>query len=164
MQSLSADLTHLAKQLTQMSQQLAVAESCTGGELSAAMTQLPGSSQWFDCGFVTYSNQAKQRLLGVRPHTLQRYGAVSEPVAIEMAQGALLHSPAHWAIAVTGIAGPAGGSPAKPVGTVWLAWTGSALPMVTHCAEFSGDRAAIRQQTVAYAVHRLLTWMSDIIS
>ncbi len=99
-----------------------VAESCTGGGLAAAITRISGSAKWFDRGFVTYSNGAKREMLGVSPRTLKRFGAVSEPVAREMAAGVLAHSPADVCVSVTGIAGPTGGVPGKPVGLVWLAW------------------------------------------
>lgn len=161
MASLTAHLTCLAKRLSQASQWITVAESCTGGELSAAMTQLPGSSHWFDCGFITYTNQAKQHLLGVDSQTLQQHGAVSKFVAIEMAQGALARSQAHIAIAVTGIAGPTGGTLVTPVGCVWFAWTGHGLPLRTECKQFIGDRATIRQQIVCYAVQTVLDWMES---
>ena len=135
---------------------LATAESCSGGLLAGAVTDTPGSSIWFERGFVTYSNESKTELLGVEPATLARYGAVSEETAREMADGAIIHSRADVAIAVTGIAGPDGGSAAKPVGTVWLAWRvrhGDGGAQV-HC--FPGDREAVRRCVVVAALERLI--------
>ncbi len=111
----------VGKLLVAHNMMLVTAESCTGGGLSQAITSIPGSSEWFERGYVTYSNEAKQELLDVRAETLARYGTVSEEVVSEMAEGALRHSRAHISVAVTGIAGPEGGVPDKPVGTVWLA-------------------------------------------
>ena len=133
---------------------MATAESCTGGLIAGACTDLPGSSEWFERGFVTYSNEAKTELLGVDASLISAHGAVSEPVAGAMALGALLRSRAQVAVAVTGIAGPTGGSADKPVGTVWFGW---ALPgrVVTETKMFDGDRAAVRAATVAHALARL---------
>lgn len=133
---------------------LATAESCTGGMIAAACTDLAGSSAWFDRGFVTYSNAAKTDMLGVDAALIATHGAVSEPVARAMAVGALAHAQAQVAIAVTGVAGPTGGSVEKPVGTVWL---GFALPGAVHTEvqHFPGDRAAVRAATVHYALRRL---------
>ncbi|KAF1690311.1 CinA family protein [Pseudoxanthomonas taiwanensis] len=131
---------------------LVTAESCTGGWIAKCLTDIPGSSEWFDCGMVAYSYEAKQALLGVRPQTLEEHGAVSRETAIEMVSGALVHSGATVAVAVTGIAGPGGGSPGKPVGTVWIAWKrrgGYARAEVFH---FGGDREAVRRQTVGRAL------------
>lgn len=135
---------------------LATAESCTGGWVAAAVTAIPGSSDWFERGFVTYSNDAKRELLGVRAETLTQHGAVSEVTAREMAGGALLHSRAHIAVAITGIAGPGGGSIAKPVGTVCFAWAipGGAVDATTQ--RFAGDREAIRRQAVIVALQGVL--------
>ncbi|HEC19635.1 MAG TPA: nicotinamide-nucleotide amidohydrolase family protein [Gammaproteobacteria bacterium] len=135
---------------------LVSAESCTGGGIAAALTDLAGSSQWFERGFVTYSNLSKQEMLGVRGETLERHGAVSEATVAEMTAGALKHSAAQVAVAVSGIAGPGGGTVEKPVGTVCLAWQlEGAKPLV--CTEhFSGDRAAVRAQTVARALQGVL--------
>jgi nicotinamide-nucleotide amidase len=140
---------------------LATAESCTGGLIAAACTDLPGSSNWFERGFVTYSNAAKSELLGVSAEDLACHGAVSEPVARAMVRGAVAHSAAQVAVAVTGIAGPGGGSADKPVGTVWIAWalpgaTGSGLLVEAACHHFPGDRAAVRQATVHAALHGLV--------
>ena len=139
---------------------LVTAESCTGGMIAAACTDLAGSSAWFERGFVTYSNDAKTELLGVEERVLRRAGAVCGPVAQAMAEGALAHSRAQVAVAVTGVAGPTGGSPAKPVGTVWF---GFALPgqVVAEKCHFEGDRAAVRQATVRHALNRLLALLSQ---
>jgi len=135
---------------------LASAESCTGGWVAAAITTIAGSSEWFDRGFVTYSNQAKQDMLGVTPGTLERFGAVSEQTAREMAEGALAHSEADVALAITGIAGPTGGSPAKPVGTVCFAWAIAGQETRTATRHFAGDRTAVRRQSVEFALRTLL--------
>ena len=135
---------------------LTLAESCTGGGLACAVTEIAGSSAWFERGFVTYSNAAKSELLGVPEITIERHGAVSEATACAMAEGALAHSPAHWAVAITGIAGPAGGSADKPVGTVCFAWAGRDLGCQAQTRCFSGDRSAVRAQSVAYALRGLI--------
>lgn len=133
---------------------LAAAESCTGGMVAAACTDLAGSSAWLERGFVTYSNAAKTQMLGVDAQLIATHGAVSEPVARAMAQGALLHSAAQVALAITGVAGPGGGSVAKPVGTVWFAFAG---PWGVHSEvqHFGGDRAAVRQAAALHALLRL---------
>jgi len=135
---------------------LTVAESCTGGWVGQALTMVPGSSQWFERGFIVYSDLAKQEMLGVKAATLVQHGAVSEPTAKEMALGALAHSRAHVALAVTGIAGPDGGSADKPVGTVCFAWCvkDGTPAAVTH--HFTGDRDAVRRQAVARALEGAL--------
>ena len=135
---------------------LTLAESCTGGGLACAVTEIACSSAWFERGFVTYSNAAKSELLGVPEITIERHGAVSEATARAMAEGALAHSPAHWAVAITGIAGPAGGSADKPVGTVCFAWAGRDLGCQAQTRCFSGDRSAVRAQSVAYALRGLI--------
>ena len=149
----------LATVLQQQGLRLVTAESCTGGMIAAACTDLAGSSAWFERGFVTYSNDAKMELLGVEERLLRRAGAVCEGVARAMAQGALAHAKAQVAVAVTGVAGPTGGSPAKPVGTVWF---GFALPgqVVTEKCWFAGDRAAVRAATVQHALTRLVQLLS----
>lgn len=134
--------------------QLALAESCTGGGIAQAVTDISGSSAWFDRGFVTYSNSAKVDLLGVQPETLARVGAVSEETALEMVAGALMHSRADLAMATTGIAGPDGGSLQKPVGTVFIAWQvrgGEGICIKKH---FAGDRLSIRRQVIAFCLQR----------
>jgi len=135
---------------------LATAESCSGGLLAGAVTAIPGSSGWFERGFVTYSNESKVELLGVSPATIIRYGAVSEEVAREMADGAIAHSHANVAVAITGIAGPGGGSAAKPVGMVCLAWRhgNGGTQAETHC--IPGDRETVRQRAVTIAMERLI--------
>lgn len=134
---------------------LVTAESCTGGWIAKTVTDIAGSSDWFDCGMVAYSYEAKQAMLGVRPETLEVQGAVSRETAIEMVSGALVHAGANIAVAVTGIAGPGGGSPDKPVGTVWIGWKrrgGYAHAQLFH---FEGDRDAVRRQTVSAALQGL---------
>lgn len=135
---------------------LCTAESCTGGYLAKVMTDLAGSSEWFECGFVTYSNAAKSRQLGVSPDTLQAHGAVSEAVVNEMVAGALRAGGTEVAVAVSGVAGPGGGSEDKPVGTVWLAWGVRGRPTVARRFQFHGDRARVRHQAVVAAVAGLV--------
>ncbi|MES2609022.1 MAG: CinA family protein [Pseudomonadota bacterium] len=151
-------LADIAAQLLARGQMLATAESCTGGMIAAACTDLSGSSRWFERGFVSYSNAAKAELLDVPPALIEAHGAVSEPVARAMAAGAVARSRAQVAVAVTGVAGPTGGSPAKPVGTVWFGWAvGGAVH--TELQQFPGDRAAVRSATVAHALQRLLQYL-----
>ena len=151
---------HLSHVLLQKQWMLASAESCTGGMVAAACTDLAGSSAWFERGFVTYSNAAKTQQLGVEAALIAQHGAVSEAVARAMAQGALFHSKAQVTLAITGVAGPAGGTLDKPVGTVWFAW---AMPEGIHSElrHFEGDRATVRQ---ASALHSLLGLLSLIES
>lgn len=132
------------------------AESCTGGMISAAFTDIAGSSVWFGYGFVSYSNQAKQELLGVPEATLDRFGAVSEETVAAMVNGALETSGADLAVAVSGVAGPDGGSAEKPVGTVWIAWGGRNSESKNQKFLFAGDRASVREQTVLTALKGLL--------
>jgi nicotinamide-nucleotide amidase len=146
----------LGARLKKRGLKLATAESCTGGWIAQAITSIPGSSDWFDRGFVTYSNEAKKELLGVRARTLSRRGAVSEETAREMASGALKRSRAQIAIAVTGIAGPAGGTPEKPVGTVCFAWARKNGAMRSAVRRFGGSRERVRRQSVAAALRGLL--------
>ncbi len=148
----------LAAQLLARGWMLATAESCTGGLIAAACTDLAGSSTWFERGFVTYSNAAKAQMLGVDAALIAQHGAVSEPVARAMAQGALQHAHAQVALAVTGVAGPGGGSADKPVGTVWFAWALPAQAPALHSEvmHFAGDRAAVRQATLRHSLRRLL--------
>lgn len=136
----------------------ATAESCTGGLIAGAITDVSGSSGWFERGFVTYSNEAKIELLGVRPEILSRFGAVSEETARAMVAGALERSRADLAVAVTGVAGPTGGTPEKPAGLVWLAWgvRGGAVEAVSR--RFPGNRAAVREATVTVALDGLIKW------
>lgn len=134
---------------------LVTAESCSGGWIAKTMTDIAGSSEWFDCGMVVYSYEAKQALLGVRPQTLETYGAVSRETVIEMVSGALVNSGASVAVAVTGIAGPGGGSEDKPVGTVWIGWKRRGGYARADLFQFGGDRDAVRRQTVAAALQGL---------
>ena len=155
-QQLEALAEKLGRLLLGNGQKLVTAESCTGGWVAQCLTAIAGSSEWFDRGFVTYSNQAKQEMLGVPPDTLAEHGAVSQPVAMAMANGALQNSRAYWAVAITGIAGPTGGSAEKPVGMVCFAWaTTEGLGAVETCY-FSGSREAIRACSVAYALAGLI--------
>ena len=135
---------------------VATAESCTGGLVAAAITDVGGSSGWFERGFVTYSNEAKTEMLGVRADTLAAHGAVSEATAWEMVAGALERSGADLAVAITGIAGPSGGSPEKPVGLVCFAWAGREGPLRSSTRRFAGDRAAIREAAVGVALEGLI--------
>jgi nicotinamide-nucleotide amidase len=154
------ELNHLAQQLAaallQRHQTLAVAESCTGGWVAKVLTDLPGSSRWFDRGFVTYSNAAKQEMLGVSAATLDVAGAVSEATVREMAAGVLQHSPADMALAISGIAGPGGAIPGKPVGTVCFAWATRVGLQLMETVQFAGDRDAVRRQSVARALRGLI--------
>lgn len=151
--------TEVARLLQARNRMLSTAESCTGGMIAAACTELPGSSLWFERGFVSYSNAAKTDLLGVPADLIAAHGAVSEAVARAMALGALSHSQAQVAVAVTGVAGPSGGSPDKPVGTVWLAWAMDGQVQAER-RQFSGDRRAVRQATVEYALRGLIDRLS----
>lgn len=151
----------LGSRLAAQRRVLAVAESCTGGGIGYAVTQVAGASGWFDRGFITYSNDAKRQMLGVPAAMLAEHGAVSEPVARAMALGALAHSAAQLSVAVTGVAGPGGGSRAKPVGTVCFGWAlqgdGSAAPSVTSVTHrLGGDRAAVRTQSIVIALQGLI--------
>lgn len=137
---------------------LATAESCTGGGVAHAVTAIAGSSGWFDRAFVTYSNEAKQDMLGVRATTLRRHGAVSEAVAREMARGALRRSRGSIAVAITGIAGPGGAVPGKPVGTVCFAWA-AGRKIRSETRRFRGDRARVRRRSVLHALSEVLKWL-----
>ena len=148
-------VTQLAAALLARGAQMATAESCTGGLIAGACTDIAGSSDWFERGFVSYSNQAKSEMLGVDAALIDAHGAVSEAVALAMARGAVAHSRAQCSVAVTGVAGPGGGSPAKPVGTVWFGWCVDGHTDA-ECLRFDGDRAAVRQQTVEHALRGLL--------
>jgi nicotinamide-nucleotide amidase len=130
----------------------ATAESCTGGGIATAITALSGSSAWFDRGFVTYSNEAKQEMLGVKASTLSLNGAVSAETVTEMAEGAILKSAANVSVAVSGIAGPDGGTKEKPVGTVWIAWAGGMIATRAERFSFEGDRESVREQTIQQAL------------
>ena len=163
MESFSAETlalcTALAQALRQQGKYMATAESCTGGLIAGACTSLSGSSDWFERGFVTYSNAAKTDMLGVPPEVIAQHGAVSEATVLAMARGALAHSRAHCALAVTGVAGPLGGSAEKPVGTVWLAWAlvdDGGVRAECSVQLFPGDRQAVRHATVNAALAGLL--------
>ena len=149
----------LARRLQARGWMLATAESCTGGMIAAACTDLSGSSNWFERGFVTYSNQAKAELLGVDAALIAQHGAVSEVVARAMAFGAVRHSRGQVSVAVTGVAGPTGGSPQKPVGTVWFGFQVDGQ-LTSETRRFDGDRAAVRDATVRHALTRLLELVS----
>jgi nicotinamide-nucleotide amidase len=151
----------LAAELRDRGLLLATAESCTGGLIAAACTELSGSSDWFERGFVTYSNAAKTELLGVPAALIDEHGAVSQPVARAMATGALSHSRAQLSVAVTGVAGPTGGSTDKPVGTVWLAWA-TPVGVTAERHHFPGDRAAVRHATVVQALVGLLARLPPV--
>jgi nicotinamide-nucleotide amidase len=160
-EQLRALAQEVAATLQQRKLMLVTAESCTGGWIAKTLTDLPGSSAWFDAGVVTYSYEAKEALLGVNPRTLERTGAVSEETVLEMVSGALARFGAGMAVAVTGIAGPSGGTPDKPVGTVWIGWKrrgGYARAKLFH---FSGDREAVRRQTVAAALIGIRETLTD---
>lgn len=152
-------IAEVAARLLASGRELVTAESCTGGWIAKACTDLPGSSRWFRGGVVAYCNELKTGLLGVRPETLARHGAVSEPVVREMAVGALERLGGDVAVAVSGIAGPDGGTPDKPVGTVWFAWairSGADLQVRTALAQFAGDRATARGRAVDRALAGIL--------
>lgn len=157
-------VAQLALALTTRRERLATAESCTGGGIAAACTDRAGSSAWFERGFVTYSNEAKQEMLDVPAAAIAAHGAVSEPVALAMAEGALRRSRADWSVAVTGVAGPTGGTAAKPVGTVWIAVARRVDSAVTSKAarhRFPGDRRAVRLATVAESLSMVLEGLSS---
>lgn len=156
-ESLTMRATAVAAELRAHGRMLALAESCTGGWIAKVCTDLAGSSAWFERGLVTYSNRAKSEELGVSAASIQRFGAVSEIVAAEMARGARNVAHADFAVAVTGIAGPEGGSPDKPVGTVCFGWVGPEDEPETETCLFSGDRDEVRRQTVAHALDGLLS-------
>lgn len=146
----------LGSNLLALQWRVATAESCTGGWLSKVLTDVAGSSAWFDRGFITYSNEAKSDMLGVDAAVIATHGAVSVATATAMANGALQYSRADLSVAITGIAGPGGGSEAKPVGTVWFAWARRDGKLITTLHQFAGDRAAVRRQSVNIALEGLL--------
>lgn len=154
-QSIEQLTQDLADNLTAARLKICTAESCTGGLIAKTLTDLAGSSEWFDRGFVTYSNEAKMEMLGVSEQTLQRHGAVSEASVREMVIGAIQHSLSQYAIAVSGIAGPGGGSAEKPVGTVWF---GFATPerLICEKQQFDGNRDQVRQASLHYALQRIV--------
>ena len=146
----------LSRSCLAQQQMLMTAESCTGGWVAKICTDLPGSSGWFEQGFVTYSNRAKQTMLGVSAETLSGHGAVSEAVVLEMAAGALEHGNGNLAVAISGIAGPGGGTHFKPLGTVWIAWQQKGSTATARRFHFDGDRAAVRFQAVEAALEGLI--------
>jgi len=156
--------TRLAKQVGNMlkahGMMLATAESCTGGGIAQAVTRISGSSAWFDRGFVAYSNVSKEEMLGVSPETLEKHGAVSEATVREMAEGALQYSRAQVALSVSGIAGPTGGTPEKPVGMIWFAWATSDS-VQTVCHHLDGDRDAIRVKVVRIALNGVINLLNN---
>ena len=158
--TLRAMAESVAECLIARGQTMVAAESCTGGWIAKTLTDIAGSSAWFECGVVAYSYEAKEALLGVQPQTLERTGAVSQETVVEMVSGALARYGASVAVAVTGIAGPSGGTPGKPVGTVWIGWKRRGGYARAELFHFDGDREAVRRQTVAAAlegVRRILT-------
>jgi nicotinamide-nucleotide amidase len=159
MQDITSLTAQLAQALLARRWMLATAESCTGGMIAAACTDLSGSSNWFERGFVTYSNEAKIELLGVDPAMIAQHGAVSEVVARAMAFGAVRHSKAQVSVAVTGVAGPTGGSADKPVGTVWFGFQVDGR-LTSETRLFNGDRAAVRDATLRHALHRTVQLLS----
>lgn len=146
---------HLGKLLTKEQAQVTTAESCTGGGIAEAITRISGSSSWFEAGYVTYSNKQKTAMLAVPSDLFTTVGAVSEEVVKAMVQGAIANSGAQYGVAVSGVAGPTGGTERHPVGMVWLAWYADGQ-CYTHCAQFNGDRASVREQTVQLALHGLI--------
>jgi len=140
---------------------IVTAESCTAGLLAKLLTDQAGSSQWFERGFVTYSNEAKQEMLGVGENTLDEHGAVSELTVAEMAKGALLHSHASVSIVISGIAGPDGGTPEKPVGTVWFGWADASGRHQEVMQHFDGERDAVRRQAAEYAISGMLDFLDS---
>ena len=151
----------IAERLKARGGMIVTAESCTGGWVAQELTAIAGSSAWFERGFVTYSNEAKQEMLGVRAETLEKHGAVSEETAREMAQGALERSRGTVSLAITGIAGPTGGTAAKPIGTVCFAWATKAKPAWAETRHFSGDREAVRRQSVEHALKKVLALLDE---
>lgn len=160
-ETLCALAEELGQRLPRRGWRLVTAESCTGGGIAECVTDIAGSSGWFDRGFVTYSNAAKTALLGIDPTLIENYGAVSEAVVRAMTAGALQASGVDLAVAVSGIAGPAGGTPDKPVGTVWFAWQSAGQEAVTRHEVFAGDRRAVRRQAVGVALRGLLELCRD---
>lgn len=153
--------TRVGEELKSRRLLLSVAESCTGGGICHAITEIPGSSEWFDCGFITYSNSSKTEILDIPAALLAQHGAVSEEIAAAMAESAVSSSEAHVGVSTTGIAGPTGAVPGKPVGTICFGWR---VGGITHTERkvFSGDRKAVREQTVNYALQKLLMYVQEL--
>ncbi|MDH5601959.1 MAG: nicotinamide-nucleotide amidase [Gammaproteobacteria bacterium] len=160
---ISIIVEQLAELLLKQQEKIAVAESCTGGWIAKVLTDLSGSSEWFDRGFVTYSNKAKHEMLGVADSTLQHYGAVSQQTVQEMALGVLNNSDADYSLSISGIAGPGGGTKEKPVGLVWFAWAVNEnnANKILNAKEkiFAGDRNAVREQAVFFALNELVEFI-----
>ncbi|MGF1720120.1 nicotinamide-nucleotide amidase [Vibrio kyushuensis] len=154
----------LSKQVGQLlletKQIMATAESCTGGGVATSITDMAGSSAWFDRAFVTYSNEAKMEMLGVKQETLEQYGAVSEPIVVEMVNGALSHSKATLAVSISGIAGPGGATEGKPVGTVCFAWASNCDWRKVETIYFEGDRESVRSQAISHALQSVIDYLS----
>jgi len=151
-QSLLDTIVSIGASLKEKKEMLSTAESCTGGWVGQAITSVPGTSHWYDRGFITYSNAAKREMLDVPTGTLARFGAVSEQTARAMAEGAVRNSQSRFALSITGIAGPEGGTPEKPVGFVCFAWTGHDRETFSECVRFKGDRQQVRRQAVSHAL------------
>ncbi len=153
--------TQVGEELKSRKLILTIAESCTGGGVAHAITEIAGSSEWFDCGFVTYSNSSKTEILDIPAALIAQHGAVSEEIAAAMAEGALANSEAHVSLSTTGIAGPTGAVPGKPVGTICFGWVAGGT---THTERlvFSGDRQAVREQTVVHALDKLLRYIREL--
>lgn len=160
-QLLTTKIETLAQQLNAKGLRVATAESCTGGGIAQVLTAVAGSSAWFECGFVTYSNASKHKMLGVPLETIENHGAVSEAVVVEMTAGALARSEAKLAVAVSGVAGPGGGSIDKPVGTVWLSWQLEGRLASSRCFHFQGDREAVRYQAIEVAIDGLIELLTE---
>ncbi|NVK42760.1 MAG: CinA family protein [Oceanospirillaceae bacterium] len=156
-------VTQIADKLQQRDWMLATAESCTGGWVARELTALAGSSNWFDCGFVTYSNTAKHRMLGVPVELIEREGAVSEAVVLSMAEGAVRNSDARIAVSISGVAGPGGGSPEKPVGTVWFGWACEGMPTRAERHLLDGDRESVRRQAVEIALRGIVSCLDGAV-
>lgn len=161
---IDAAAARLGNALRQLGMRVTTAESCTGGGIAEAITRINGSSGWFDTAFVTYANHSKSRWVGVAEEDLETYGAVSEVVVRSMAEGALGAAEADFAVAVSGIAGPDGGTPEKPVGTVWFAWAIRDQGVVTRCRRIQGSRRDVRSQTVLYSLQGLIVEAERLIA
>jgi nicotinamide-nucleotide amidase len=149
---LDKEINQLKTQLIKRRLTICTAESCTGGLISKLFTDKPGSSDWFDCAFITYTNAAKKKMLGVMQSTLDNSGAVSQPTVLEMSEGAIKNSQSYVSIATSGVAGPGGGSKEKPIGMVWISWSGKNYETITECFYFDGDRDSIRYQAAQAAI------------
>jgi nicotinamide-nucleotide amidase len=149
---LQKEINQLNNQLIKRRLTICTAESCTGGLISKLFTDKPGASEWFDCAFITYTNQAKKQMLGVKQSTLTNSGAVSQPTVLEMSEGAIKNSESNISIATSGVAGPDGGTKEKPIGMVWISWSGRNYETVSECFYFDGDRDSIRFQAAKAAI------------